>query len=71
MHKAVQAMENKVDLQCNKVFPLEDSMVMYGIYNSYTLQALVDAVHRLHNQTTWNEKLFARQIETGTIGTCQ
>ena len=32
--KAVQAMENKVDLQCNRVFHLEDSMVMYGIYNS-------------------------------------
>ena len=24
LHKAVQAMENKVDLQCNKIFHLED-----------------------------------------------
>ena len=63
LHKVVQAMENKVDLQCNKIFLLEDSMVMHGIYNSDTLETLTDTVHRLHNQSTWNEKLFAGQIE--------
>ena len=56
-------MENKVELQCNKIFHLEDSTVMYGIYNSDTLEALINIVHRLHNQSTWNEKLFAGQIE--------
>ena len=45
------------------VFYLEDSMVMYGIYNSDTLETLTDTVHRLYNQTTWNEKLFAGKIE--------
>ena len=63
LHKAVQAMESKVDLQCNKIFHLEDSIVMCGIYNSDTLEALIDTVHGLHNQSTWNEKLFAGQIE--------
>ena len=38
-------------------------MVMYGIYNSDTLEALIDTVHRLHNQFTWNEKLSVGQIE--------
>ena len=56
-------MENELDLQCNRVFHLEDSMIMYGIYNSDTLETLIDTVHRLHNQTTWNEKLFAGKIE--------
>ena len=56
-------MENKVDIQHNKIFYLEDSMVMYGIYNSDTLKALIDTVHRLHNKATWNEKLFAGQIK--------
>ena len=56
-------MENKVDLQCNKIFHLEDSMVRYGIYNSDTLEALIEMVHRLYNQSTWKEKLFAGQIE--------
>ena len=31
LHKAVQALENKVDLQHDKVFHFEDSIVMYGI----------------------------------------
>ena len=32
------AMENKMNLQCNKIIHLEDSMVMCGIYNSETLE---------------------------------
>ena len=56
-------MEHKVDIECNKIFHLEDSMVMYGICNSDTLEALIDTVHRLHNQSTWNEKQFAGPIE--------
>ena len=37
-------------------------MVMYGVYNSDTLEDLIDTVHKLHNRTTWNEKLFSGQI---------
>ena len=37
-------------------------MVMYCIYNSDTLEQLIDTVHYMHNQTTWNEKLFAGKI---------
>ena len=35
---------------------------MYGVYNSDTLEDLIDTVHKLHNRTTWNEKLFSGQI---------
>ena len=56
-------MKNEVDLQCNKVFHLEDSVIMYGTYNSDTLETLIDTVHRLHNQTTWKEQLFAGMYE--------
>ena len=63
MHKAVNAIDNKVDLQRNKIFHLEDSMVMYGVYNSDTLEDLIGTVHKLHNKTTWNEKLLSGQIE--------
>ena len=63
LHKAVHAMKNKVDIQCNKIFHLEDPVVMYGIHNSDTFEALIDTIHRLHNQSTWNEKLFAGQME--------
>ena len=37
-------------------------MIMHGIYNSDTLEILIDTVHRLHNQTTWNEQLFTGKI---------
>ena len=38
-------------------------MLMYGVYNSDTLEDLIDTVHKLHNRTTWNEKLFSGQID--------
>ena len=62
LQKAVHAIENRVDLQHNKMFHLEDSMFMHGVYNSNTLEDLIDTVHKLHNRTTWNEKLFSGQI---------
>ena len=63
LHKTVCAMENKVDIQCNEIFHLEDPVVMYGVHNSDTLEDLINAVHRLHNQTTWNQRLFAGQMK--------
>ena len=35
---------------------------MYGIYNSDTHEQLIDTVHKMHNKTTWNEKLFACKL---------
>ena len=39
-HKSVKAMETEADIQCNKILHLEDSMVLYGIYNTETLDKL-------------------------------
>ena len=36
---------------------------MYGIYNSDTLEQLIETVHRMHNNMFWNEKLFAGKIQ--------
>ena len=58
LHKAVQAMETKEEMQCNKLMHLEDSIVMYRVYNTETLEKLVDPVHKMHNTTTLNERLF-------------
>ena len=55
-------MENKVNLEQNRIFHLEDSMVMYDIYNSDTLEKLIDTVHKMHNKKTWNETLFADKL---------
>ena len=41
LKKAVKAMQRKSAIQCNKLTQLENSMVMYGIYNSETLEQLL------------------------------
>ena len=51
LHKAVNIMERKTDLQHNKIHHLEDTMIIYGVYNSDTLTELIDTVHRMHNTT--------------------
>ena len=53
-------MENKVNLQHNKIIHLENSMVMYGFYNLKTLVKLIDTVHKMHNTTTPNENTIHR-----------
>ena len=44
-------------------FHLEDSVIVYGIYNPDTLENLIDTVHRLHNQSTWNERLLVEELD--------
>ena len=63
LQKAVNVMKDKVDIHHNKIFHLVDSMGMYGIYNSDTLEDLIKTVHKLHNTTTWNEILFSGQMK--------
>ena len=36
LHKAVNAMDNNANIQCNKLMQLDNSMLMYGIYNAET-----------------------------------
>ena len=38
---------------------LDDTMLMYGIYNAETLGKLIKTVHELHNAASSHEKLFA------------
>ena len=64
LHKAVVGMENKINLQCNRIIHLEESMIMYGIYNSESLEKLITTVHKMHNTTTPNEKLFAGTLSS-------
>ena len=37
-------------------------MIMYHVYNSDTLTDLIDTVHRMHNTSTWKEKIFAGRL---------
>ena len=38
LHKAVNAMDSKANIQCNKLIQLEKSILMYGVYNAETLE---------------------------------
>ena len=38
---------------------LDDTMLMYGIYNAEMFEKLIKTVHRIHNTTSSHEKLFA------------
>ena len=55
-------MENKVNLQHNKIFHFKNLIIMHGIYNSDTLEQLIQTIYRMYNTTTWNEKIFAGKI---------
>ena len=61
LHQTINAMDTKVDIQWNKLMHLENSMLMYGIYNAETLEKLIKTVHNIHNTTTSHERLFTGQ----------
>ena len=67
LHKAVEAMDSKIKIQHNKLMHLEDSMVLYRIYNAEMLEQLKNMVHCIHNTTSSNEKLFSGQVGTVTL----
>ena len=52
LYKAVKAMDNKSTIQCNKLMQLEKSMLMYGVYNTETLEKLINTVCNIHNTTS-------------------
>ena len=52
LHKAVKVKDSKSTIQHNKLIQLENSMLMYGIYNAETLEKLITSVHQIHNTTS-------------------
>ena len=44
LQKAVHAMRNQADIQCNKLMKLDNTMLLYGIYNAETLERLINTV---------------------------
>ena len=59
LQKAVDAMNNQATMQCNKLMKVDNTILMYGIYNTETLEKLINTVHEIHNVTSSHEKLFA------------
>ena len=49
------------DVQRNKLMHLENTLVMYGIYNAETLEKLVKTVQVIHSRQSLIEGLFTGQ----------
>ena len=52
-------MNNKANIQCNKLMKVDNAILMYGIYNVETLGKLIKTVYEIYNTTSSHEKLFA------------
>ena len=52
-------MNNKANIQHNKLMKLDDTTLLYGIYNADTLEKLIKTVHKIYSTTSSHEKLFA------------
>ena len=78
LHKAVKAMDSKTTIQHDKLMQLENSMLMYGVYNVETLEKVIDTEHQNHNNKSSHERLFAgkhssltlRLLCANTLGLC-
>ena len=55
-------MDDKVNIQCKKVMKLDNSILMYGIYNAETLEKLIKTVHGIHNATSSHEDYWQVNI---------
>ena len=54
-------MDSKATIQLNKLMQLENSMLMYDVYNTEMLEKLINNVNHIHNTTSSHERLFAGQ----------
>ena len=63
----LKAMDSKTTIQHNKLIQLENSMLMYGIYNAASPEKLISTVHHIHNTTSSHKRLFAGQQSSLTL----
>ena len=62
LNKAIKQINERQNIEHNRIYHLEDTVIMYSKYNSDTLTNLIDMVHRMHNLASLNEKLFVGKV---------
>ena len=60
--QAMHTMNKRVNIEQNRVFHLEDSMIIYGIYNVDMLEKLIQMVHKMNTKSVWFERLYAGHV---------
>ena len=61
-HLIIKQINERQNIEHNRIYHLEDTMIMYSKYNSDTLTNVIDMVHRMHNITSLKEKLFVGRV---------
>ena len=62
LQKALNIINSRSEIDHNRVYHLEDTMIMYGKYNSDTLMKLAKTVHQMQSATTWKERIFVSEM---------
>ena len=62
LNKAIKQINERQNIEHNRIYHLEDTIIMYSKYNSDTLTNLIDTVHRMHNLTSLRERLFVGRV---------
>ena len=62
LQQAMHTINKRINIEWNRVFHLEDSMIMYGVYNVDTLEKLIQMVHKMNNRSVWYERLYAGHV---------
>ena len=62
LQMAVKVLNSREGIDHNRVYHLEDTMIIYCKYNSYTLMELVNMVHQIQNVTMWKEQFFVSEM---------
>ena len=62
LQKVVNVLNSRKGIDHNRVYHLEDTMIIYGKYNSDTLMELVNMVLQMQNVTTRKEQSFVREM---------
>ena len=62
LNKAIKQINERQDIEHNRIYHLEDTMIMYSKYNSDILTNLIDMGQRMHNLTSLKERLFVGRV---------
>ena len=57
-------MSNQASIQHNKLIKLDNTMLMYGIYNGEILEKLINTVQEIYNVTSSHKRLFTGEYNS-------
>ena len=62
LQQGMHTMNKRASIEWNRVFHLEDFMIMYGVNNADTLEKLIQMVHKMNTRSVWFERLYIGHV---------